>query len=106
MPTFSWCGTHFYPLWLHLHTVNCKRGPALWSIGDENFLCVTSDMSEGYRDGFSETNKKKLHSASGNCKTNILSIINLSLAHVALKANHGLIRFKRFVSWFSTKLCN
>jgi len=50
---------------------------------EEKFLGVTSDMSEGCREGFLETNKKnKLHSSSGNCKTNLLSIINLSLAYV------------------------
>ena len=32
-------------------------GPVL--IGDENFLSVTSDMSEGCREGFLETNKKQ-----------------------------------------------
>ena len=30
---------------------------------------------------FRKTNKKKLHNSSRNCKTNLLSIINLSLAH-------------------------
>ena len=25
---------------------------------------------------------------------------------VAIMANHGLIRLKRFISWFTTKLCN
>jgi uncharacterized membrane protein (DUF2068 family) len=41
------------------------------------------------------------------------SPIVLALATVALfvcicqlVSNHGLIRLKRFVSWFSTKLCN
>ena len=32
--------------------------------------------------GYIGRKKNKLHSSSGNCKTNLLSIINLSLAHV------------------------
>ena len=52
---------------------------------------------------------KKIHSSSGNCETNLLRLINPSLAHVstvALMANHRLISLKTFVSRFPTKLCN
>jgi hypothetical protein len=47
--------------------------------------------------------------SSRNRETNLLSLIKPSLAHcvtAALKANHGLIKLKRFVSRFSTKMCN
>jgi len=54
---------------------------ALFRLKMKNFLSVTSDVSEGCQEGFLETNKKnKLYSSSGNYKTNLLSIINLSLA--------------------------
>jgi hypothetical protein len=72
-------------------------------------LGVTSDVSKGCRERFSDTNKKKLQNPSENCETNLMIIINLSLAHgatVALKAFHGLIRLKRFVSRFSRELYN
>jgi hypothetical protein len=47
--------------------------------------------------------KNKLQNPSGNCETNLMILINPSLAHVgtvALKAFHGLIMLKRFVSRF------
>jgi len=61
-------------------------------------------------DIFLETNKKnKLHNSLKNYKTNLLSIINLSLVYmwitVAFKTNYGLTSLKRFVNQFSTKLC-
>ena len=47
------------------------------------FLGVTSDVSEGCREGFLDTNKKnKLQNPSGNCETNLMILINRSLAHV------------------------
>jgi hypothetical protein len=73
-------------------------------------LGVTSDVSEECQEKFSDINKKnKLQNPSGNYETNLMILINLSLVHVgivALKAFHGLIRLKRFVSLFLRKLCN
>jgi len=56
---------------------------ALFSFRMKFFFYVILNISEGYGKWFLETNKKnKLHSSSENCKTNLLNIINLLLAHV------------------------
>ena len=52
---------------------------------------------------------KKTNYIARLCETNLLSLINSSLAHVsivALMANHGLISLKTLFSRFLTKLCN
>ena len=59
--------------------------------------------------GCSDTNKKnKLHNSSVIRETNLLSLINSSLAHVYCSitlSNHGLIRLNKFVSQSSLNLC-
>jgi hypothetical protein len=68
-------------------------------------LGVTSDASEEYREGFSDTNKKnKLQNPSENCETNLMILINPSLAHIgtiALMDNHGLIMLKNLSQDFT-----
>jgi hypothetical protein len=47
------------------------------------FFSVTSDVSEGCREEFLDINKKnKLQNPSENYETNLMILINLSLAHV------------------------
>ena len=78
----------------------------MFSRGVRKFLGVTSDVSEGCWEGFLDINKKTNYR---NCETNLMILINRSLAHVgtvAFKAFHGLIRLKRFVSRFCRELCN
>jgi hypothetical protein len=51
--------------------------------------------------GFRILIKNKLQNPSGNCETNLMIVINPSLAHVdivALKTFYRVIRFKKFVS--------
>ena len=50
-----------------------------------------------------------LHRWFVNRETNLMSLINPLLAYVYcsnLVSNHGLIRFIRFVLWFTVHLCN
>ena len=50
-----------------------------------------------------------LHNSSINYETNLLKLINLSLVNVYcsnLVSNHSLIRLIRFISQFTSKLCN
>jgi hypothetical protein len=57
----------------------------------------------------SDTNKKnKLQNPSIIRETNLLSLINASLAYIYCSttlSNHGLIRLKKFVSQNSFNLC-
>jgi hypothetical protein len=55
-------------------------------------------MIPGYRNGCLDINKKTNNITR---ETNLVSLINLSLAHVYCSTtllNHGLIRLKKFVS--------
>jgi hypothetical protein len=74
-----------------------------WKVFD-----VTSDVSWDVERSYMILIKKTNYiTRLENRKTSLLSLIKSSLAHVCYcSANHGLIRLKRFVSWFSTKLCN
>jgi hypothetical protein len=60
--------------------------------------------------GCLDTNKKQIQNPSVNRETNLLSLINPSLAHVLLwhfiVKSYRLIRLKKFVLQNSRNLCN
>ena len=75
---------------------------------DKSLRGVTSDVTWGVAWGIWILIKNKLQNLSVIRKTNLLSLINHSLAHVYCSttlSNYGLIRLNRFISQISLNLC-
>jgi hypothetical protein len=92
--------------WTFLQRIMSKVVFSLWG---ENFWVSHRMCRKDVERCFRILIKNKLQNPLENCKTNLMILINPSLTHVvtvALKAFHGLIRLKRFVSRFPRELCN